>query len=448
MPGDQYSPRRLADLLLDPHETPEIELKGWLDIVGNNDHKAVLAKSLIALANHGGGFVILGFEDSEQGVMPAANRPANLAAYTPDTINAIAITYAEPSFHCDISIVSGPTGLTYPIISVPGGHRVPIKAKRDGPNGQIVRQNSYYIRRPGPQSEPPQNAAEWDALIRRCVTNAKDDLLNQIRGVLSGVAGIETPANELDLTARWLESSVARWKEVTKNLPANNSARFPNGYFAIAYRLIGTLQERRGRSLLDAIGRATIRHTGWPEFWVPTRQGIQPYIEHGNVECWTARNGADHGTAHSDFWRISPEGQHFLIRGHQEDDAQERGIPPRTVFDIALPTWRVGEALLHASNMAAEFGAPQAQVVMMVEWTGLANRRLTHLEGRRIISDNYIAQQNQFCSDLEVQADQISGALPELVGELIVPLYELFNFFALPAQLITEELTRMRANRF
>jgi hypothetical protein len=44
-------------MLLDPHETPDIELKGWLDIVGNNDHKAVLAKSLMALANHGGGFV-------------------------------------------------------------------------------------------------------------------------------------------------------------------------------------------------------------------------------------------------------------------------------------------------------------------------------------------------------------------------------------------------------
>ena len=50
------SARRLADLLIDPHETLEVELKEWLDIVVNNDHKAVLAKSLIALANHGGEF--------------------------------------------------------------------------------------------------------------------------------------------------------------------------------------------------------------------------------------------------------------------------------------------------------------------------------------------------------------------------------------------------------
>jgi predicted HTH transcriptional regulator len=47
-------------------------LKEWLDIVGNNDHRAILAKALIALANQGGGFVVVGFTD--QGA-PAANSP-------------------------------------------------------------------------------------------------------------------------------------------------------------------------------------------------------------------------------------------------------------------------------------------------------------------------------------------------------------------------------------
>jgi hypothetical protein len=35
-----FNARRLGDLLVDPHETLEVELKDWLDIVGNNDHKA------------------------------------------------------------------------------------------------------------------------------------------------------------------------------------------------------------------------------------------------------------------------------------------------------------------------------------------------------------------------------------------------------------------------
>jgi hypothetical protein len=449
MPPNHPAPgRRLADLLVDPHETLEVELKEWLDIVGNNEHKATLAKGIIALANHGGGFIIIGFTETDQGVIPAVNRPANLAAYTPDTVNSVVLAYAEPSFHCDVNIVGAADGVQYPVISIPGGHRAPIKAKRDGPNGQIVSQNFYYIRRPGPQSEPPQNGGEWDVLIRRCISNARDDLLNQIRSVLSGAAGGEPPPDELDVTTRWLDSSIARWQEVIEGLADESPARFANGHFAVAYQLIGNLDELRGRQLLEAIDHGTVRHTGWPEFWVPTRDGIQPYVANGNIECWIARDGRETSTAHSDFWRVSRQGQLFLIRGHQEDGVQDRGIAPGTQFDITLPTWRVGEALLHASNMAAQFGDPQARVVMIVEWTGLDGRRLFHLEGRRLMFGDRTAHQNQLRTSLTVQADQINDALPELVGKLISPLYELFDFFVLPPQLVVEELTRMRANRF
>ena len=194
--------RNLADLLLSPRETLDVELKEWLDIVANQDHRAVLAKALIALANHGGGFVVVGFAD--QGI-PAPNRPTNLTAYTPDTVNSIVMAYAEPAFHCDVSYVAAPDGQQYPIITVPGGHHVPIKARRDGPNGQTVRNNSYYIRRPGPQSENPQNGAEWDALIRRCIANGREQLLDQMRTIFSGAPTVEAPGDDIALAVRWFE---------------------------------------------------------------------------------------------------------------------------------------------------------------------------------------------------------------------------------------------------
>jgi hypothetical protein len=440
--------RRLADLLIDPHETLEVEYKEWIDIVGNNDHKATLAKALIALANHGGGFLIFGFSETPQGVSAAANRPGNLGAYTPDTVNAVVTAYAEPPFHCDVNIAKGSDGLQYPIISIPGGHYVPIKSKRDGPNGQIVKQNSYYVRRPGPQSEIPQSGREWDALIRRCPTNARDDLLNQMRGILQGGATIEPQESDLSATIRWLDDCLMRWQQVVASNKPDSSARFGSGHFAVAYRLTGNLNRLSASELLDALGRATVPHTGWPEFSIPRRKDIRPYIQNGNIECWIARDGQDHGSAHSDFWRVSPDGTFFMIRGYQEDEAQDRGVAPKTVFDITLPSWRLGEALLHAVNMAAELGDPEAQVTIVTEWTGLAGRTLTHLEGRRLVFDRYRAQQDNFRSNLTVQASQITNALPELVRELVVPLYELFDFFQLPGPLPAEELARMRANRF
>jgi hypothetical protein len=158
-------------------------------------------------------------------------------------------------------------------------------------------------------------------------------------------------------------------------------------------------------------------------------------------------DGRDHGPAHSDFWRAAPDGKLFSIRGHQEDDPERSGVT-QPVFDITLPAWRVGEALLHAANMASEFGDPAANVTIIAEWTGIAGRAITSLDRRRLVFDDRRAQQNQYRGGLTVQADKISDSLPELVGGLIKPLYEVFDFFRLPESLPAEELSRMRANRF
>jgi hypothetical protein len=444
--------RRLADLLIDPHENLDVELKNWLDTTGNNDHKATLAKALVALANHGGGFLIFGFTRSEDGrVSESAGRPATLAAYNSDIVNGIVAAYAEPIFHCHVSIAVAPSGGEYPVVSVPGGHHAPIRTKRDGPNGQIVRANQYYIRRPGPQSEPPQSGREWDALIRRTISNAKEDLLSQMRSILAGAPATETPPDERELLNRWFTQSLTRWREVTGGLAPTNSATFPRGHVAYAYRLTGVnLVELTATQLLASLNNAVVRHTGWPEFWVPTNPEIKPYLHDGVVECWIARDGKDHGPFHSDFWRASPNGQFFLIRGHQEDEAHEQPNwpPPGSTFDITLPSWRVAELLLHAAAMAGELGDTTANVSFLVEWTGLRGRDLAHLERRRTMFEGHRSQQDVYQAHLTVQANQISTSLPELTMRIIRPLYELFDFFQLPAALPSEEIALMRSHRF
>lgn len=443
--------RRLADLLQDPRETPDVELKGWLDIVGDNDHKATLAKAIVALGNHGGGAIIIGLEETDDGVVPAAGRPENLAGYTPDTVNAVVNRYVEPPYHCDVQVVTSPQdGQEYPIITVPGGHTFPIRSRRAGPDGQAMQANTYYIRRPGPQSEPPQSGQEWDNLIRQCVTNARDDLLNRFRLLMAGEAAAPEQETELERVNRWFTASLQRWEELAGGLPADHPARLPHGRYAIAYQLLSEdLEPRRGRELLEALRAGVVRHTGWPPFWVPTREGIAPYLQDGHVECWLGRDGEDRDPGHVDFWRASPDGQLFLLRGYQEDGADNTRTGPGEVFDLTLPTWRLGEVLLHAASMARQFEAPDARIITVVEWTGLEGRTLVAwANSNRHLHDGHRSHQEAYRANLSVQADQISDALPELVDRMVRPLYELFDFFQLPAALTTQELARMRVNRF
>ena len=143
--------QRLPDLLSNPVEDLDIEIKSWLDPNDAADC-ASIAKELIALANHGGGYLIIGFDEQEDGsYTPAEPRPESLNGFNTDAINAIVGRYAEPAFHCTTHLVQHPLlglELEFPVVRVPGS-TTPIRSKRDGPKGQKIKQNCYYIRRPG-----------------------------------------------------------------------------------------------------------------------------------------------------------------------------------------------------------------------------------------------------------------------------------------------------------
>ena len=55
----------LQPFITEPREDLDAEYKGWLDLT-SNEHKATLAKAAIALANHGGGRIVIGFAEQGQ----------------------------------------------------------------------------------------------------------------------------------------------------------------------------------------------------------------------------------------------------------------------------------------------------------------------------------------------------------------------------------------------
>ena len=98
--------------------------------------------------------------------------------------------------------------------------------------------------------------------------------------------------------------------------------------------------------------------------------------------------------------------------------------------------------------MAHQFKSEDTKVLVKVQWTGLTKRRLASIANpNRPVSRTYVSQQADYSATIEAQANQIPETLPELVGGIVRPLYEQFDF-QLPAQLVVEELTSMRKNQF
>jgi hypothetical protein len=90
------SARSLVDLFVDLHETMDLEIKGLLDLT-TADHQAKLAKGIIAMANHGGGYPVIGFaERAGLSAVPATGRPASLKALDRDRVNGVSERYLSP----------------------------------------------------------------------------------------------------------------------------------------------------------------------------------------------------------------------------------------------------------------------------------------------------------------------------------------------------------------
>ena len=441
------------DLVNEPRETLDVEVKEWLDLT-DNDHRATIAKEIIALANHGGGFLVIGFQERSDGTFqPSADRPVNLDAWSQDGIQSIVAKYTDPGLQCRVlHRASAASGEKHPIIAVPGGHRVPIRAKAGAPDGKKLVAHRVYIRRPGPASEEPKTAEEWDRFLERCLQNRQAELLEAMRSIMAGIVPTSRPATatRFDELKAFEAQAAARWEALIATLPAGSSPTLPHGYYDLSMALDGDFDRQSLANLRDTIRSAVRNHSGWPPFVYLNCAPYTPKPVDGAIECWVGPNtdGSYDKPAHHDFWRISPDGLFFTRRGYPEDGGW-KGTAPGTSLDITTPTWRLGEAVLQGLYIGEAIGGKSANLILSATWRKLAGRVLvSHGNPGRYLSMAYRASQDQYEVTKTIAVASLSSALPELVFSVLAPLYELFDFFRLPKRLVDEELASMRRNTF
>ena len=436
---------RWESLLLDPREERNREIKSWLDLSENVD-KANLAKAMLALANSGGGQILIGYEEVGESWEPDSSRPHSIDHYDQDTINGIVEKFAEPQFHCDVYHVEHPeSGELFPVIDVPGGHQVPVRSDSAGPGNQHVTYNTYYIRRPGPESAAPKTGREWDELIRRCVMASKDELVDRMRTVITRFDKSQTieETDPLDELAEWVDDIHAEWQQnVTEEFGDIDDSPYREGYWMFTYRIQGDVDETDLSEFLDILHEVKGHETGWP-VWLIDRDRVYPQDE--TIEGWYIGGSFD-DPAHSDYWRASPDGTLFLLRGYDGDSQDD--TEPGEVMDFIVPIWQVGECLLHAKRLSRELCDESPSVAVDIRWTGLDGRHLTSLYNRRGVfppiehesGQDTVTVSNQFT------LAELEDNLPEVVETLTKPLYQSFDFFEASPKLIQKQLERLQGN--
>ena len=438
--GDQgpaeHPNSRIDSLVSHPREDLGAEYKYWLDL-SKNEHRANLAKAAIALANHGGGVIAIGFLEDGANLRSQPCPPG--LEIKQDTVNSAIRRYADPEFHCEVHFVeNNQNGVIHPVVVVPGS-RVPVMAKRSC-DGEIWK-HRCYIRKPGPRSEEPQSAAEWRHLIDRCVRKNRSDMLEAIRAIVFGIA--DSPASSPDMLTMLLSfcnESRERWRGLVKPLPEEAVARFPRGYYELAFSLIGAKPADNLSELRKRLAEAhRIKLTGWVPFldWEqrPYRQSIESWPG-GDIRV----TGDDASVC--DYWRATPAGHLYTIRGYTED--RPRLYSDRTVIDVTLPVWRVAEGILFAGRFAETFDGVSG-IAIRCRFSGLNGRKLTSFDGRRpgVLFTGRTSRTDSFEESTILPTPQVQDNIVEIVYRLLVGMYELFDFFELQEDLVRQEISEM-----
>lgn len=345
------------------------------------------------------------------------------------------------------------------MIAVPGGNTVPIRAKHGSPDEKSLAKNGYYIRVPGPESRQIQTGEEWGKLLRRCILSSREELLDDIRNLLLGekksedVDGSRLAARKrderpetsedtgVDSLGKFTKDSKQRWGMLVeaRGLDSHSAARFPHGSRTVAYRVLGEFRRPSLPALRDIIQGVKGHETGWPPWLSLSGQEPSPHPFEGNLECWLFNKQFDDSPAHQDFWRASPDGMLFLVRGYEED--QNGCSSQGKEFDLTLPVWRVGECLLHAQRFALAIAPDSAEVQFRVVWKGLKGRQL--VSRYRTVFPGRVSRQDRVESEIRVGAQGIGSNLAQLTWTLTRDLYEAFDLMVFPREAVAEELKRM-----
>jgi hypothetical protein len=417
-------------------ENLAVEVKNWLGGLQSNDHKAALAKEIISLANNGGGYIFIGFEDAGDGHPEIDPEPGELEAFTQDVVASIVDRHVTPPCQCSVEFYRRQSSdVPHPVISVPGDHRTPVWAKGGSPDGRTLQAATVYVRRPGGYSESARTQDDWERLIDRLVKARQTEQLDAIRDIMSPNTNLVAPTRP-SLEA-WDEESYAAWQTLLEGLPSNSPHRLTSGHWTFSFS-IEPFEKPSLVALNRVLDREMPNYSGWPPFTYIHRKPLAPNAHGELIQAWMAEDpeGREPDASHSDFWRISRNGQGFLLRPMQEDRpefGENRTPKPRgPFFDWTLPVYRATELLKYVEALGLQFSDENAEFNVLLKYYGTMGRKLHDHNWRYNLREGARCTQPILESRMTAKIHSIRTNIEEWVHSLLTPIFEQFEFQELP----------------
>ena len=413
-------------LLTSPGERQDVEYKSSIPFDDNTAFGLRLVKHILGMANIGGGWIVIGYEDDT--LLVDHNHSQEIAAtYDTTRLSAAVDKYIHGDRDIRLTVfmeIHPETRLPHPIIRVQGLERTPFicrstKAAPDS-NQPILQTGKVYIRRPGAATSDIQTPSEWEDLLRRCISQRRDEFLSEFVDLFRRMNEGDATTSR-DMREGLNECMVKRRADLTtKEALPDGGGYIESGQTLIRLRDSGwTIQELR-----KAAVSAKLPFTEWFDNrqLVPVEGGIESRIEP------KARVGTD-------YWHLAQDGAYFSSFFFREDYeapffSSNLGHPQKSLwFDLAI--FRIARALLHGAHIYDELGiTPSESFSVAIKHRGLYRRTIyTSVVNYPYFMDfRGVSSVDTHEWQGEVTVDLIRGHLVELVHEIAHSLFVKFEF--------------------
>lgn len=432
-------------------ESLEIEFKRSLPL-DEKAGKAKLAKEICALANHGGGWIVLGRNDD--GSYPAT-LPEILFGIDQDTINQIASAYLQPTPHCSVRWVK-PNNVAYEVLVIwVSPLRVsPVSAAKNGPNGERggtvgVTKGTHYIRKAGPISAPIESPDEWQTVIRRCVLSDKTSLLAALTTMLERPNSSSEEDEKTPLDGD-LEHVIAAWKDEASK--TSYEVDLSQNFIAYGFQLVSAepvtipqIKECLRRRPADPRGEHQFFNSGYNSPYSPI---IIEVAGVAGLEVRTTSNDFDLRS----IWRLGEALSGVEVISYWEDTEWMKSA----VEGRSSRKWHRGKAIwlqqqvaycnnfLEMVQQISDFFNYDGAVRLYVLFSGLKGRSLNSPNPGVYYSMDYTAHQNTKQVDINVNA---SALQPEARSATIAAIVQAMNKLTQGPELTAETVVKMLASR-
>lgn len=457
---------QIQELINRPRESLSVELKRWID-PHHPEGVAKIVRAALALRNHGGGYLIIGFDNNT--LQPdKENVPQNVnSAFHIDNIQGLISRFSSEPFEVTVEFPER-EGQCYPVIVIPPGVKTPVASKSDLKfnNTKLISIDEIFTRSLQANNTPSTTKAgwkDWPKIVEICFDNREADIGRFMRRHLSGLTpkmvsdllsaitkGLEPETTTEDLLQSYLLESEERYKLAIKE----RGVQLPDhGAWEVAMFIIGDFPAHSANhQFLNLLDSSNPNYTGWP-IWFDSRhfkeKSDRPYLVNSIWEAFIVSIGISFSN-HIDFMRLDPKGRFYLRRALEDDISRSKHAPrPLSEFDFGLPIIRTAESIAVGIAFAKAMKSDLEKTILAFtfRWTKLRGRELSSwAQPNHDVSPERRAYRDEVLTFINVPLETPLSALSEFVSQAIQPLFEVFDGFPLDKNIV-EDFTRQLVER-